>query len=356
MHYFSPENKPLVAVFKTIGVKSLRIGGNSVDRAETGVPSEADIDSLFAFAKAAGCKVIYSVRLQNGDPASAAKIAKYIHDHYADSLDCFAIGNEPSYFKTYDSYRDAWKATMEAMVAAVPGAKFCGPDTNPNPSWCKSLVEDFGKNGPLVMITEHNYPGGCSYKNPKVADVMDLIPVDPAAAREKLLSGAWYGSYEKIQKGMADAVAGTPLSYRMTETNSLWYGGLAGASDSYASALWSLDYLHWWAAHGAKGLNFHTGDRVGGGDKTLPSCYAAFVTAAGGYDVHPLSYGMKMFELGGGGKMIPVTVGSATVGSAKEPAAKNQDLNVYATLRDEKTVAVTIINAAACCGRGGDGS
>ena len=30
-----------------------------------------------------------------------------------------------------------------------------------------------------------------------------------------------------------------------------------GASNAFASALWALDYLHWWAAHGAAGVNFH---------------------------------------------------------------------------------------------------
>src|SRR5436190_22274488 len=30
-HYFRPDNLPLISVFQTLGVKSLRIGGNSVD-------------------------------------------------------------------------------------------------------------------------------------------------------------------------------------------------------------------------------------------------------------------------------------------------------------------------------------
>src|ERR1700722_9162158 len=85
-------------------------------------------------------------------------------------------------------------------------------------------------------------------------------------------------------------------------------GGVEGASDSYASALWSIDYLYWWAEHGSNGLNFHTGDRAGGGDRSLPSRYAAFVTAGTGYDVRPLSYGMKVFDLGGHGRLVPVTV------------------------------------------------
>ena len=307
-HYFSPSNKPLVTLFKTLGVKSLRIGGNSVDAPKGGPPTERDIDSLFQFARVAGVKIIYSVRLQDGDPQQAAKAAKYIHDNYADLLDCFAVGNEPSYLKPYETYRPKWKAMVDAMMAVAPGAKFCGPDTNTNGDWCKKLVGEFGSTGWFSMITEHDYPGGGSYKNWDTKNVKDLIPIDPAPVREKMLSTEWNKRYLTVLNSMTDAVAGTKIPYRLTETNSLWYGGLEGASDSYASALWSIGYLYWWAEHGSKGLNFSTGDRTGGGDTTLPSRYAAFVTAGAEYDVHPLSYGMKVFDLGGHGRLVPVTM------------------------------------------------
>ena len=37
-HYFSPENKSLIAQFKTLGIKSLRIGGSSVDDPKVAIP------------------------------------------------------------------------------------------------------------------------------------------------------------------------------------------------------------------------------------------------------------------------------------------------------------------------------
>ena len=343
--YFGASNKPLVALFKTLGVKSLRIGGNSVDSPQAGIPTDADIDSLFGFARAAGVKVIYSVRLQNGDPQVAARTAKYIQDRYADLVDCFAIGNEPSYLKPYETYREKWKAMADAMLAAAPGIKIAAPDTNPNPEWCRKLVEEFGKTGWFRMITEHDYPGGGSYSNSNAANVADLKPVAAAPVREKMLSTEWHSRYDMVLKSMTDAVAGTPIPFRLSETNSLWYGGLQDASDTFASALWSIDYLYWWAGHGAKGLNFHTGDRVGGGDKSLPSRYAAFVTAGGGYDAHPLSYGMKLFDLGGHGALIPVTIPV----TAEPPASPN--FSVFATVSADRTVSITFINRS----HGGDG-
>src|SRR5439155_11608489 len=77
--YFRPDNTALLAMFKQLNIRSLRIGGNTADRETVPVPSEADIDSLFEFARAADVKVLYTLRLKgHDDPFDAAKVAKYI--------------------------------------------------------------------------------------------------------------------------------------------------------------------------------------------------------------------------------------------------------------------------------------
>src|SRR5215469_5965936 len=96
VRYFRPDNQNLVNLFHTLGVKNLRIGGNSSDRDAKELPTTADIDSLFAFAKAAGVKVIYCLRLRHGDPQADAATVKYIMAHYPEQIDCFSIGQEPS--------------------------------------------------------------------------------------------------------------------------------------------------------------------------------------------------------------------------------------------------------------------
>src|SRR5580700_10902939 len=87
-YFFDSTNTQAVALFRQIGVKSLRVGGGSVDDPKTPIPNTNDIDALFRFAKAADVKVIYSLRLTDGDPGQNASIAKYIWDNYRDSLDC----------------------------------------------------------------------------------------------------------------------------------------------------------------------------------------------------------------------------------------------------------------------------
>src|SRR5580704_11772729 len=96
-HLFGAENKTLITLFRNIGIKNLRVGGGTVDIPRYAVPGQADIDSLFAFAKAADVKVIYSFRLLNGSKTNAAALAQYIWHNYRAQLDAFSIGNEPDW-------------------------------------------------------------------------------------------------------------------------------------------------------------------------------------------------------------------------------------------------------------------
>jgi hypothetical protein len=336
VRYFRPDNRELLRVFQTLGVKSLRIGGNSVDDPKVPLPAKDDVRSLFRFARKAGVKVIYSVRLQDGDPASAADFAKLIHEEFRNELESFAIGNEPGYYKDYAVYKPRWVAIRDAIVRVYPEAKFSGADDNPKPALIANIVRDFGTpEGRLVQITQHSYPFGCSYKNPGdgMKDVKLLVPVDAAEARKRMVQSPPVGTYEEILKGMQASVAGTPLTFRLTETNSYWFSGLEGASDRHASALWALDYLHWWISHGAAGINFHTGDRTGG-SVNLPCRYAAFVTSTDGYEVRPLGYGMKLFAESGTGRYLP----------ARIEASKANQITAYAVARDDGVIALTLIN------------
>src|SRR4051812_6963133 len=61
---FRPDNQRLISLFKQLGIRNIRVGGNTADKPTTPVPGEADIDSLFAFAQAADAKIIYTLRLR----------------------------------------------------------------------------------------------------------------------------------------------------------------------------------------------------------------------------------------------------------------------------------------------------
>ena len=77
-HYFSATNSALAETVRNLGVKSLRIGGNTADRPNLPFPDIKDTDNLFAFAKLTSAHVIFTLRLRQGDPQEAAPIAKHL--------------------------------------------------------------------------------------------------------------------------------------------------------------------------------------------------------------------------------------------------------------------------------------
>jgi hypothetical protein len=324
-HYFSPENEPLLATFRALGVKSLRVGGNTADRPGLPLPSRADIDSLFAFARAAGVKVIYTLRLREGSREDAASAAGYIAEHHAAELTCFAIGNEPNVFATeYPLYLAEWKRYVQAITApgVAPAARFCGPSATPaKVGWARQLVADVADSLPLAIVTQHDYPGDSGRK-----------VTDADAARRLMLSNTWTDAYQKFHDAFVPAAVAHHLPYRLEEANSFFHGGAKDVSDTQASALWALDYMYWWAAHGAAGVNFHNGDRVAAGDDNAPCRYASFWTSPGGYSVRPLGYALKAFDLGAHGQLVNAQVSPPASGVA-----------AYAVLDADGALSLTLV-------------
>jgi hypothetical protein len=326
-HFFSPSNKKLIATFKQLGIKSLRVGGNTADRATLPVPNTADVDSLFAFAKKAGVKVIYTLRLKQADPESATKMVSYIERHYAKQLDCFVIGNEPNtYYTNYTTYFADWKPFAMRITAATnsPEARFCGPSVSPgHEKWSAQLAT--ANTGLLKFISQHDYPGGDARK-----------VTNAAAARGKILSPDMDQHYATFASHFVPTVISNGLPFRFEEANSFYDGGAADVSDTFASALWALNYEWWWANHGMIGINFHTGDKVAARDETKACRYATFWTSPEGYNIHPIGYAEKMFSLGSSGRIVPLEIQPEPSGSL--------NLAVYAVLGDDKSYYVTLIN------------
>lgn len=297
-HYFSPQRRELISMFQTLGVRSLRLGGNFADKPNVPIPGESDIDPLFQFAKVAGLKVIYTLRLREVEsPEQNARIVAYILSKYPAQAAYFEIGNEPDfYLKTYPAYQEKMLRFAAAIRAAAPGVRFCGPSAGNAAQWARNVAETLGRDKQIALITQHAYFGGDSRAAEK----------DPAAFRAELLSKEMTAKYQKFYEAFVPTVLANRCQYRIEETNSCYNGGAAGVSDTFAAALWGLDYMHWWALHGAQGLNFHTGDVVAAADDHIVCRYAAFTSTMGGFDAHPLAYAILAFSAGGEGNLVPV--------------------------------------------------
>lgn len=329
-HFFSPTNRALITVFQNLGISHLRVGGTTVESPPaTPIPGNTDIDSLFAFADAAGVKkIIYSLRLLETNATQQcattnAAIARYIWNNYRSRLDCFAIGNEPDRKSVYQqdieitnfaSYLAKWQRFAAAVTNAVPMARFSGPDAgSANIDWTTRFADREKDFGIISVITEHFYVGG---KGRGVAGPEGI---------EAILSPAWVAANQKLYDGMAAPVLACGLPYRFTEANDHYSGGVPEASDTFAGALWALDFLHWWVAHGASGVNFHNTQWVVNDVITLDSNHQP--------KINPKGYGIRAFSLGGKGGTEPVTISN--------PAGIN--LTAYA-VRDSADHFVTIIN------------
>ncbi|HVU32732.1 MAG TPA: hypothetical protein VHE61_04810 [Opitutaceae bacterium] len=355
-HYFAPDNTGLVTLFRSLGIGSLRVGGNTSDRNAARLPSPADLDALFGFARAAGVRVIYCLRLHDGDPAADAATAKYIMNRYAPWVDCFSIGQEPSAYPVgpaerdhvaphpagamkekypYSRYHDEWRRFARTIIAAVPGVRFCGPSVHNNAAWTNRFIADFGRGYHVTLVSAHLYAGGAA-----TAVASDQL------ARDWMLSSHFTSVCERLASAVEPHLEATRLPFRLEETNSYYNGGRLGASDTFASALWGLDYLDWWAAHGAAGLNFHTGDGVSMNGGIHAPAYGVFTSGADGYDIKPLAYALKAFSLAGPGTVLPVAAPGAPAALAAYAVRSGDQLTITLINRshdaDAKEIAVTL--------------
>jgi hypothetical protein len=269
--------------------------------------------------------VIYSFRLKNGDPAESARLAAYIAAHYADALDCYAIGNEPNfYLKTYPAFFAQWKPHYEDILQALPQAMFDGPSATP--SYAVNLARDLFAEGHLKMASDHYYFLGSGRAWEK----------DPAGSRARFLSNRLHNDYEKAYAACGAVLAAQGVPYRIDELNSCYNGGAKDSSDTYASTLWALDCTHWWAAHHILGMNYHTGESVGR-DKTFGAAnYAAFVhrTNGSGFNPRPQAYAYLAFTQGAHGRPLKVALET-------DPAL---DFDAYAYGDNGGSIYVTLIN------------
>lgn len=310
---FSGANTQLLTLFKNSGIHHLRLGATASGE-NTPNLEPSDIDSLFAFARAANIKVIYSLHQREG-----AATAKYVWDRYRPYLDCFALDNEPDGRvlkepKTnLEEYLENWRAFVRGVTNTAPGAPFAGPDASG-----RALVRPFVKGvkgSGLALVTQHCYVGGNPLKR----------GINASQAVENMLSRDWVtNNYPQLYNSVLRFVARADLPFRLTELNDHVHG-VTNVSNAFVSALWALDAMHWWAARGAAGVNFQNTQWLYT-DTFHPD-------ASGAWQIYPKAYALKAFELGSEGCIEPVTVGNA------------QDLNLTAyAIGNATNLCVTIIN------------
>jgi hypothetical protein len=310
-----------VALFRTLGRSNVRIAGNQLDRDTLWVPAGQqppdplpswvadivtanDIARLNQFLIQTGWKSEVGINLAHYDQALATDEAQVLTGTLGSRLIGAECGNEPNHYAS-NHYRPSpygfaeHKADWEACAAVVPGP-LAAPDLSSPNSTIANWFDQFAQaeHGRLSMMTLHNYTGAITVTqllSPQVHD-SELSTVSPELASAKAV--------------------GVPI--RMDETNSAVGGGIPGVSDTYASALWAMDYNLVMAQAGFAGLNFHSGFGICGAplyngkfQRYTPICATNQADLdAKIYSAAPEYYGLYMVTKMGTGQFLPVTLTS----------------------------------------------
>ncbi|MBV9820558.1 MAG: hypothetical protein JOZ07_19695 [Solirubrobacterales bacterium] len=328
----------------------LRIGGVSSDHAiwdPTGrrlarwaFPlTRGWLQGTAALDRRAGLRVIADLNLITAMPRQDAAFARSLRRTLPPhSLIGLEIGNEPDVYLasawglrllglpairrlpatlTAAGYVRSYDADARALATAAPGIPLLGPalaEPRVNRRWATTLLD--GATARPAAITVHDYPyTACT---PRRAGNYPTI--------ERLLSNRTI----PVQRALIDVVrlaAVDAVPVRVTEFNSISCGGVAGVSNTFATALWAPSALFAMVRAGVRSADLHV---------RAFSINAPFRFSARGVWPRPLLYGLIAFTrmLGPGARLLDARVRA-------RPVAR---LSAWVVQRDGGGFAVLLID------------
>jgi hypothetical protein len=308
----------LARLLKGLGTGVLRISGDSVDRTQwLPSPSAAapwaaatvtpgDLANLGKLMRASGWRLVLGLDLGHAIRAAAVGEARAATAALGPALSALEIGNEPDLYTRppAEPFRaqlgggalrpagwglGAYEAESAGLVTALSEADLraplWGPDTATS-RWLSGYAADARTR--VSALTLHLYPldrcqRGRLTRGPSAYSLLSR----KLRTREALLIG---------RDVAVAARRGLPL--RIDETNSVACGGEPGVSDTFASALWALDYGLTAAREGVAGLNFHggLGSCSAGGTLVAPWYSPLCVLADGQLGARPEYYALLLLH------------------------------------------------------------
>jgi hypothetical protein len=284
-----------------------------------------------SLAAAIDARMIVGINFEVDSASVAAAEARAIVSGIGSPwLEALALGNEPELYgsqtwfalngrKYYGRTRSYsfgdYLNDYAAIARALPRVPLAGPDVG-SPSYIAGLGQ-FLQSEPRVRIaTLHRYPLVQCQPTPKVTIAELLSPASTTGLADGLAAPV----------GVA-ASHGVPL--RLDETNSVSCGGEPGVSNTFASALWSLDAMFELARVGVQGVNVHS--KLG-----TANALWVFSQAGGRWRavVEPDYYGLLAFA-----QAAPA--GSRLV---RVPGSGSGPVHVWATLGADRKLRVVVIN------------
>ena len=341
---FQPDNVVLRNILRNLGGGVLRVGANEVDstfwsRTDTTPIASMDenryseqpstigprsLDNLYTFVREAGWRVIHGVNLGANDPTMAADEAAYALEAGGPSVLAIEIGNEPNLYPKsatrpgirpatygYAEYRREFQAYVDAIRGRNPSAPLTGPATTRICKWFPDFVAEFQPQ--MTLVTSHLY-------------LLSAKETDPAAPRFASIANLLTRRAEPEWLPQLEASKAAGIPFRLGECNTASGGGSRGVSDTFASALWAVDFLFEVAQRGGAGVNMHGGFTPG---NYSPICY---LKKESRYEPSPLYYGMLLFHEAARGRVVDMDCRSAA------------NVSAHAIIDEDRVLRLVIIN------------
>jgi hypothetical protein len=295
---------------------------------------QADVEPLVELAQAVDVNYILGVDLWNNDLSIAdAEASTWMNGIPNDLIQAFEIGNEPNVYPV-NGARPATYVFADYLTEYQQWAK----------SVRSSTSSSFGIMGPAY---------GCEDAHVRITWVVPAqTAIVSGAMRPSIVSQHYYvngpGTYPAdylLQSGSTLNMLGDFSAYsasahlagsafRLGEMNSIWNGGIAGISNTFSAALWSIDQMFNLANIGVDGVNWHSSQG------TSYQLFQFNLYVSGGMttytvaQVNPLYYGLLVFAqmAGRGAKLLPVTTTTTA------------NVSIWATVDNTSTAHLVVIN------------
>jgi hypothetical protein len=244
------------------------------------------------------------------------------------------IGNEPNAYGNHGFRELPWIAQgyeeqvsdyREAIGALTPNVPIAGPDVSGS-----GIFPEWGSEEALAqspaLLTGHHYPLGCAKT--------------PPPSIEALLSSATRGMAARSLTTYLQVANVNNMPLRIDETNTVSCGGVAGISNTFASALWATGYITQGMAAGTVGVNFQ-GNPTNCAGYTPICAPDPTALAEGWFRAQPEWYALLLTRSLVGERPLPITISSEGVEDA-ERAENAPDLVAAAFAGTKRSLKVAL--------------
>jgi hypothetical protein len=213
----------------------------------------------------------------------------------------------------------------EAIGALTPGVQVAGPDVSGSGAFGEWGDEEALAQSP-VLLTGHHYPLGCAQT--------------PAPSIETLLSPATRGSEARSLATYLSVARSNGVPLGIDETNSVSCGGVAGISDTFASALWATGYITQAMAAGVVSINLQGNPANCTG--YTPVCAPDPATLAQGtLRAQPEWYALLLTRSLVGCRPLPTTISAASSPNLVAASFSGPDHSLKVVLADDEPQGAT---------------